>query len=306
MGEVVTMMLRHIVTNWIRQTAGQTLHEVVSEAVRGAQYRFGSDATLPDQALPCNVVAVFGESVEAGGTVDLLRSGTSMRCPNFVEHTGYLGETRVAVIESGVGRQAAATAMSDVVALHHPSWVISAGFACALTADLRRGHILMADEVADAEHQCVAIGLPVDRASLAATRTQHIGRLVTVDHLVRAKEEKNRLAADYKAVACDMETMAIAEVCQREQIRFLSVRIITDTLDEELPKEIDRLLAQKSIAARLGVVTGAIFNRPSSIKDLWKLKEDAIKASDRLAKFVAGVVAQLPVEQGPHDSGRLE
>lgn len=293
------MMWRQIVSQWIRQTASQTLQEVVSEAARGAHYRFGEKGGVAAQASPCALVAVFGVSVESGGTVDLLRDAVSMRCPNFIEHTGHLGGTRLAVIESGLGRQAAATAMSDVIALHHPQWVISAGFACGLSASLRRGHILMADEVVDAEHQRLPIDLPVDRASVAATRTQHIGRLLSVNQLVRSREEKNRLATAYQALACDMETMAVAQACRRENIRFLSVRIITETVEEELPREIERLLAQKSIAARLGAATGAIFNRPSRIKDLWKLKEDALQASDRLAKFLAGVVAQLPAGPSP-------
>ena len=38
---------------------------------------------------------------------------------------------------------------------------------------------------------------------------------------------------------------------------------------------------------------GAIFNRPSSVKDMWNLREEAIKASDRLAKFLEGTVEQL-------------
>jgi hypothetical protein len=32
------------------------------------------------------------------------------------------------------------------------------------------------------------------------------------------------------------------------------------------------------------------------MKDLWQLKEDAIRASDRLAKFLEGIVTQLPVK----------
>ena len=91
-----------------------------------------------------------------------------------------------------------------------------------------------------------------------------------------------------------METLAVADVCRREKVRFLSVRVISDALDDELPQEIERLLDQKSLASKLGAAAGAVFNRPSSVKDMWNLKEQAIQASDRLARFLASTIAQLP------------
>jgi hypothetical protein len=37
----------------------------------------------------------------------------------------------------------------------------------------------------------------------------------------------------------------------------------------------------------------AMTKRFSAAKDLWKLREDALKASDRLAKFLVGVTNEL-------------
>jgi adenosylhomocysteine nucleosidase len=204
----------------------------------------------------------------------------------------------VALIETGVGRKAAAAATNDAIALHRPDWIISTGFAGSLNPTLRRGHILMADEVVDTEGRGLALGLQVDRAAVEASPSLHTGRLLTVDRLIHSAEEKQSLGSKHRALACDMETLAVAEVCQQQRVRFMSVRIISDAVDEELPKEIGRLLDQKSMAAKLGAATGAIFSRPSSVKDMWKLKEDAIKTADRLAKFLVGVVVQLPREPG--------
>jgi adenosylhomocysteine nucleosidase len=127
-----------------------------------------------------------------------------------------------------------------------------------------------------------------------------VGRLVTVDHLVSRQEERQELAAKHDAIACDMETAAIAEACQRRQVRFLSVRIITDAFDDQLPMEVEKLLQQKTTVARLGVAAGAIFQRPGAVKDLWKLRDEASRASERLAGFLTGVLPQLPVTD-PHD-----
>jgi adenosylhomocysteine nucleosidase len=291
------MMWRHLVQQWFQQSAGQKLMEAVSEATRGAQYRFGDPESQASNAQRqrCQIAVLFALGVEAGGTVDLLQNPVSMRCPRFVEHAGILAERRVAVIETGVGRQAATAATEDVIALHRPAWLISTGFAGGLRPGLRHGHIVMADEVIGPDGRRLELGLHVDREALRASPALHAGPLVTVDRLLRTAAEKSELADRSPALACDMETMAVAEVCQREKTRCLAIRIISDTLEEELPKEVERLLEQKSFAGRLGVATGALLNRPSSLKDMWRLKEESLKASDRLARFLAGVIGQLEV-----------
>ena len=90
-----------------------------------------------------------------------------------------------------------------------------------------------------------------------------------------------------------METAAVASTCQQAKTRFMSVRIISDAFEDELPKEIERFLQQKTMASKLGAAAGAIVKRPSSLKDMWKLQEEALKATDRLARFVCSVVGQL-------------
>ena len=45
---------------------------------------------------------------------------------------------------------------------------------------------------------------------------------------------------------------------------------------------------------RLGAALGALWRRPSSIKQLWALREHAIEAADRLAEVVDGSLARLP------------
>jgi adenosylhomocysteine nucleosidase len=120
--------------------------------------------------------------------------------------------------------------------------------------------------------------------------------VLTVDHIVSKPNERRRLAAEHGAIACDMESFGVAEACREHGARFMSVRIITDALDDELPPEIEHLLVQKTIAGKLGAAAGAVMRRFSAAKDLWKLREDALKASDRLAKFLVGVIQQLTTD----------
>ena len=48
-------------------------------------------------------------------------------------------------------------------------------------------------------------------------------------------------------------------MCRNEKIRFLSVRVISDTVDRELPRDIERLIHKKTTAGRLGAAAGKSF-----------------------------------------------
>ena len=113
--------------------------------------------------------------------------------------------------------------------------------------------------------------------------------------IIRRPADRRRLADEHGALACDMETFGVAEVCHQRGVPPLAIRVISDAVDDELPREIEYLLAQKSLAGKLGAAAGAVFRRPSAAKDLWRLREDALKASDRLAKFLVRVIEQLPL-----------
>jgi adenosylhomocysteine nucleosidase len=293
------MLLRRLVTAWLQQTAQEKIQQAVSEATdksrdtRSDPETEDSAATRQAEPPPCAGAFLFAAGVEAGGLVDLLTDCKTRRRPTFVEHGGYLEDQWVVVAESGPGHLPSAKATRDIITIHHPSWIVSAGFACALNKSLRRGHILMADEVVDERGERLAIPLDVDHDSVTHSPGLHLGRLLTVDHLVRTSEQRQKLDQQYQALACDMETMAVAQVCRSENVRSLAVRIISEEVDQRLPVEVEQLLEHDTLAGKLGVAAGAIFKRPSSVKDIWQLKEDAIKASDRLARFLSGLVKQM-------------
>ncbi len=284
------MMLRWLVTNYARQAARQQIQAAV---VQTFQRISGERAAPPADLPPCDVAFVLGTEVEAEGLAKRLQDKVTTRCVSFVEHMGRWCDRQVVVAECGVGAQAAQRATADVIAMHHPEWVVSAGFAAALADSVRRGDILMPDRVVDLQHQEWTVGLQMDRRVVETTPGLHVGRLLTVDRLVHEPDQKRQLGRQYDALACDMETRASAEACSRDKVRFLSVRVISDAIDDRWPPEIRAMSDQKTWAGKLGAVTGAMLNRPSWVKDWFRLQEEAEKASTRLAKFCAGVVPQL-------------
>jgi adenosylhomocysteine nucleosidase len=288
-------MWQMLVRNWLLSAAKEKLHEAHSQAAAGQGGQAENAAPGDPPATPevCHVGLVFALGIESGALVDRLSGVVATHGQGFVAREGGLEGRRIVVVEGGATQPAAARAARALIAGHKPRWLISAGFAGGLVGELKKGHILMADEVADVAGRSLRVDLKIDPAVLAATPGVHVGRLLTVDRLVHDAAQKLSLGQAHRALACDMETMAVAEVCREEKVRFLSVRIISDAVDEQLSPELDLLVRKKSTAGRLGAATRAIINRPSSIKDMWRLKEDALVASERLAKFLAGILSQL-------------
>lgn len=280
------MVWQSLVRSWLQQQVRQTAYQ----AVGAARQRAEQSATQPGG--PCDVGLVFALGIESGGLVDLLADSVTTKGADFLIRQGQLHFRSVVVVEGGVGSLAAARAAQALIAGHRPTWVISAGFAGGLDPSLQRGDILMADSLAADEGRRLKIDLKMPAEALA-TPGLHVGRLVTTDAVLHRPADKRALGQTHQALAVDMESWAVGEVCRQAKTRFLAIRVISDAVDDELPADVERLARQTTRAARWGAAAGAVFRRPSSVKDMLKLKEEALIASDRLARFLAGIIVQL-------------
>lgn len=302
------MLLRSLLNQYVRQAAEGKVREVVGGLTQRTPDRLPAAevaplpathsnqpaaAATPEQILPCEAAFIFALGVESGGLVDRLKDSERSQHAHGIEYAGNLNGREVVIVDGGVGQAAAARATAEIIKFYRPQRVISAGFAGGLTDALRRGHLLLVDEVVDAHGGRLSTGIKLDTQSIAGLRGVHFGRLLTVDRILRDPAERRRLAEQHAAVACDMEAYAVAAACRDSQVPFMAVRVISDAVDDELPPEIEHLLAQTSLAGKLGAATGAVLKRFSAAKDLWRLREDALKASDRLAKFLASLMQQF-------------
>ena len=294
------MVWQYLLRGWLEQQAKQKLYEAAQEAMAGQAKSGQAGAAGEDETQaaveelgPCEIGVVMALGIELGGAVDLLQNQTMIRGEGFEVHLGRFADRSVALVQSGAGREAAARATQALIAGHRPAWVVSAGFAGGLAGQLKKFDFLFADQVVDTQGGKFTIDLGSGREQLAAAKHVHVGRLLTVDEIIRTAAEKRDLGQRYDALGVDMETLAVAQACSQHGVRLLSVRIVSDCVDDELPPEVLKLMNPQSTARKLGTALGAIVNRPGSMKDMWKLREDALVASDKLAKFLTGVVTQL-------------
>jgi len=202
------------------------------------------------------------------------------------EHGGKI----IAVATGGPGRPAARRAAEVLLIGHRPRWIISAGFAGALNPAFSRNDLVLPDEVIDAQ----GVRHSVDQPPALGAGCPHAGgTLLTLDQLVLRSEEKKELRRTFSADLVDMETSAVAAVCDERLVRFLSIRVISDDAHADLPGEVAVLLSHQG-SYRVGAAMRALWKRPSSIKDFWTLYERALEAAGRLAQFVARCLDDLP------------
>jgi adenosylhomocysteine nucleosidase len=249
-----------------------------------------------DQALSLQQVdigVVFALAIEAGCFVDKLSAVRVTRGDGFTVRQGQFGDRSVVLAESGPGRQRAAKATQEMIDAYRPRLVVSAGFAGGLDARLRRHDLVVATSVANPDGGQLSFEPATVLPWLGQIENLHLGRLLTVDRVIRLREEKLQLGREHDALAVDMETFAVAEVCRARAVDFLALRAISDAAEDELPPDIGKLLAQKSFAGRVGAALGSVFRRPASVKDLFNLHQAALVSSGRLAGFLGTLLERL-------------
>jgi adenosylhomocysteine nucleosidase len=254
------------------------------EAARPGAFR---PAPAPVSA---DVGIVAALSIEVGFLLDRLAKVRKYAGPGHTIIEGEAAGKVVALIITGPGRDAARRGARLLLDGHRPRWVVSAGFAGALDPTLARYDLVMANEVLDREGQRFTIDVAVPpEGNRPRVRS---GRLLTVDEVVRTAAEKAALREQSGADLVDMETSAVAALCSERLVRFLSIRVISDEAQVDLPPEVVALLT-RSGSYRVGAALRAIWNRPASLKDFWALHEHAQEAADRLAQFVVGEIERL-------------
>ena len=160
---------------------------------------------------------------------------------------GTVGESRVVLLQSGIGKTNAATGVTNLIMTFSPDCIISTGVAGGIDTRLDVMDVVIGREVCYHDVYCgddcdpgQVQGLPKffeGDEGLVAVATSlktnvHIvpGLICTGDQFVTSRDELDAIKAKYpQGLAVDMESAAIAQVCHLWQVPFLSFRIISDT-----------------------------------------------------------------------------
>lgn len=237
---------------------------------------------------------VFADPREAGSFQDRLTILSTVHGAGFTVHQGAVNERAVFVLLTDPAPEATAGGVEALIAGHRPGWIVAAGFAQALDDSWNHGELLLAERVVAQSGQELTPDLPPELAAASGRLKLRSGRLLTDARLLRNPDEKRELGRRHQAAAADRQAFHVGAVCRREGIPFLAVRVIAETVGEQLPADVAHLTTRPTLARRLGALAGALVHRPGSIKDVWKHYEASVAAAATLAKALAELVPLLP------------
>jgi adenosylhomocysteine nucleosidase len=203
-------------------------------------------------------------------------------------------EPGVSILITGIGRGNAEAAigklLAEAVSQSRPSTgepsnlaltnvaaVLTCGFAGGLNPELRVGDVLF--QTAE----------PALEAALAKAEGR-AARFFCAPRIATMAAEKRELRRTTGADAVEMESEAIHAVCRERGIPCATLRVISDTADEDLPLDFNALAnADQSLNYRKLAL--AIARSPGKIPALMRLGQNTKLAAARLADVLAKVVS---------------
>ena len=192
--------------------------------------------------------------------------------------------TLVAV--TGMGRAAASNGARQLIeagARALASW----GMAGGLDPTLKPGSIVLPVEVLSYDGKLLntSTGWRERLGRALGTHTPVVGgRLLTTSRAVGSVEHKAELFQATGAAAVDMESAAIGEVAEQQQLPFIAVRVIVDGASDVLPRAVTAA-ADREGHLHIWRLIGALARAPTELAPLIRLARRYGAANRSLARI---------------------
>ncbi|TAK94213.1 MAG: hypothetical protein EPO07_17040 [Verrucomicrobia bacterium] len=191
------------------------------------------------------------------------------------------GRNDVDILLTGIGQKSAERAVREYLRANSPKQVFTCGFAGGLDSQLQIGDVVFLTVDWLLDKQLVQAG--------AKPGSFYCAPRVAVTAL-----EKSRLREQTGASAVEMESVAIHTVCIELGFFCATVRVISDTVHEDMPLDFNAL-ANPDQSLSYGKLALAIAKSPGKIPALLRLQRNCKFAAERLANVLLKVIeADLP------------
>jgi nucleoside phosphorylase len=193
------------------------------------------------------------------------------------------GKPGISVLITGIGRQNADKSVRDFLAASSPELVFTCGFAGGLDPDLKPGEVVF--ELSEPQ-------LPTPDSQLQAqllAAGARPAKFFCADRIATTVAEKKRLRDETGADAVEMESATIHAVCRERGIPCATVRVISDTANEDLPLDFN-VLSKPDQSLDYGKLFLAIAKSPGKLGALMRLQKQTRLAAERLAEVLARIL----------------
>jgi len=193
---------------------------------------------------------------------------------------GRLGTRKVVLAISGFGKVAAASTVTTMLDRFDPEAILFTGVAGALDPGVKRGAVVVADELIQHDFDASPIvprfvipSLQVDRiptdpawtkrlaaaAPSAPGAAVHRGLVLSGDRFISSDAARSELRSLFpNALAVEMEGAAVAQVCAERKVPFAVVRVISDTADDHAGADFLDFVEHQAAPLLAGIVAEAL------------------------------------------------
>ncbi|MCV2518513.1 MAG: 5'-methylthioadenosine/adenosylhomocysteine nucleosidase [Candidatus Lightella neohaematopini] len=161
---------------------------------------------------------------------------------------GSINTTRVVIIQTGIGKVSASLGTTILISYFSPSLVINIGLAGSLVPYIKKYNLVISQSTCYYDVDVTAFGYEVGQipkhplmfntpenilsiVKLSNKKEKNIffGLIVSGDNFVNDINILNNIISNFpKALAVDMESTAIAQVCYRFNVPFISIKQVSD------------------------------------------------------------------------------
>ncbi|EGR2796464.1 5'-methylthioadenosine/S-adenosylhomocysteine nucleosidase [Vibrio navarrensis] len=214
---------------------------------------------------------------------DALQNAKTASKAGCTFYSGQINGVEVVLLQSGIGKVAAAIGTTILLDEYQPDVVINTGSAGGFDASLNLGDVVISSEVRHHDADVTAFGYEIGQMAgqpaafeadeklmslaekaLAQMEGQHAvrGLICTGDAFVCTAERQAFIRSHFpNVIAVEMEASAIAQTCHQFKVPFVVVRAISDVADKESPMSFEEFLP---LAAQSS--SQMVFNMLSLIK----------------------------------------
>lgn len=193
---------------------------------------------------------------------------------------------------TGIGREQVDQTFDSIEFNPAMDGLLSVGFAGSVNTDFEPGELCLIESI---KSEGKEDRLQPDEALWARAKKSLTGdyqtcELLTVDRTLRSTEEKLSLYSKQFSII-DRETYWVAKIAEEEALPFLSLRVVFDGIDQELPPEF--CYDGDTGKVKPGSFTSWLVRNPSRLKEIPRLGWNSVKARRRLGQALNELVPAL-------------
>lgn len=142
----------------------------------------------------------------------------------------------LALLQTGLGSEHAAMAFEDFLSQHHAEQVLHIGTCGALNPELKYGDVFLSRSLINTDGNQMECPLAEKILSSFKNPVQPLksGATLCSEKILKNGDEKKSARQKFLADTVDMESFAVAQICQRRDFGYLNLRGLFDEAQDDL------------------------------------------------------------------------